>query len=77
MKYMRMASNKGLATLHGNPDTGFPPTQGAATNVIYLSDDDVIRMKTTWKKEHFSIVPEASVQTIEDAKRRQKLRYER
>src|SRR5690348_14234823 len=39
----------GLAVLEGDPDGGFPPTDGD-TLTLYMDDDDICRAKHSWKK---------------------------
>ncbi len=67
----------GLALLNGDPEQGFRPTQGAAMPTVYLDDDDVIKMKTTWKKVFFSIDINPPAKDIEEGKRRQEQRLRR
>ena len=65
----------GLAFLLGDPHNGFPPTQGASMKTVYLKDEDVIEMKTTWEKTYFSININPSNKEIEDVKKRQEIRF--
>ena len=58
----------------GDVRSGFPPTNGAAMKTVYLDDEDVIRMKTTWKKLHFAIEVNPSAERREDARRREAAR---
>lgn len=67
-------NNPQIAILAGDPHNNFPPTQGASMKTVYLADDDVMKMKTTWRKSYFSIDVNASAQTLAEAKRRQELR---
>lgn len=67
-------NNPQVAILAGDPHNNFPPTQGASMKTVYLPDDDVIKMKTTWRKSHFSVDMDPSAQTLAEAKRRQELR---
>jgi hypothetical protein len=64
-----------MAMLQRDPHLGFPAHDGAATKTIYLSDDDVIEMKTTWRKVYMKIELKPSAKRIEEAKRREAVRY--
>ena len=64
----------GQAVLVGDAFNGFPPTNGAATKTVYMNDDDIIKMKTTWLKRYFSIDINPSTKEIQEANRRQELR---
>jgi len=63
----------GLAVLEGDPDGGFPPTDGD-TLTLYMDDDDICRMKHSWKKLYFEIADSPSSQQVGDAATRQKER---
>ncbi len=67
----------GLAILLGDPRNDFPPTQGLASKTIYLDDDDVIQMKTTWRKYHFSVDVKPTQERLRKAEQRQQQRYGR
>lgn len=63
----------GLVILYGDPDLAFPP-QLPDTNTLYLNDEDVCRMKSEWKKAYFVVDPNAPMERIKLAARRQKER---
>ena len=65
----------GLAFLCRRPERGFAPTTDIAINTLYLPDEDVIKMKTTWKKYKFSVKLNPSPEEIYQAKKRQYIRY--
>ncbi len=65
----------GVAVLYGNPEIGFLPAHGLATNTLYFPDEDVVKMKTIWKKYKFSIKQSPSPEEIYQAKKRQYIRY--
>lgn len=67
----------GLVLLKGNPDDGFPASQGASMRTVFLDDDNLIKMKTTWKKHYFSVNLEPSQNDLRDARRREELRHKR
>ena len=60
-----------LMILAGDPENGFPPTRETAMPTVYLRDDDVIQMKTTWKRTWFSIRVRPSSDEIREARERQ------
>lgn len=64
-----------LAILVRDPEKGFPPTNSAAMKTVYLDDDQVIKMKTTWKRKYFSIDLNPSAKELQEAKRRQEIRF--
>jgi hypothetical protein len=69
-----LSADPHLIILAGDPHDGFPPTQGAAMRTVYLPDDDVIRMKTTWRRTHFSVKLSPTREEVQEAKRRQEQR---
>jgi hypothetical protein len=71
-----LTADKQLAILHRDPHLGFPAHDGAATKTLYLGDDDVIEMKTTWRRVYTSIELKPSPKRVEEAKRRQAVRYQ-
>jgi hypothetical protein len=64
-----------LAVLQGDPHNGFPPTQGGSMKTVYLNDEDVIRMKMTWKKSLFSIDMKPKTEQVQEARKRQETRF--
>jgi hypothetical protein len=42
---------------------------------VYLNDDNVIEMKTTWRKVYMNIELKPSPKRIEEAKQREAIRY--
>ena len=70
-----MSKDGKLALLEGDPARGFPPTHGASMKTVYLDDEDVIRMKTKWKKLHFSVELTPSPRDLQEAKTRQGMRF--
>ena len=74
MRAAYLSKDDTLALLEGDVRSGFPPTNGAAMKTVYLDDDDVIRMKTTWKKFYFAIEINPSAQRREDGRRREAAR---
>ncbi len=69
------APDKRMAVLHRDPALGFRATDMGAMPTVYLNDDDVIEMKTTWRKVYMRIELKPSAKRIEEAKRRQAIRY--
>jgi hypothetical protein len=63
-----------LAILLGDPDDGFPPTHPTAMLTMYLDDDDVIKMKTTWKRAWVRIESQPSSAELTAAKEREAIR---
>ena len=70
-----VSADKQMAMLQRDPHLGFPAHDGAATKTIYLSDDDVIEMKATWRKVYMKIELRPSARRLEEAKRREAVRY--
>jgi len=64
----------GLAILHGDPRNGFPPTQPDYLTV-YMSDEQLCKLKHTWIKKHFIIELSPSKQRITMARKRQLRRH--
>jgi hypothetical protein len=67
--------DKRLVFLHRDPQLGFPASDGAAMKTVYLSDEDVIEKKTTWRRIYVSIDLKPTAERLEEARQRQKLRY--
>jgi hypothetical protein len=70
-----LSADKRMAMLHKDPQLGFPATDTAAIKTVYLNDDDVIEMKTTWRKVYMRIDLKPSAKLIEEAKQREAIRY--
>jgi hypothetical protein len=70
-----LSPDKQLAMLQRDPRLGFPASDGSATKTVYLRDEDVIEMKTTWRKVYMSIELKPSNRRIEAAKQREAIRY--
>jgi hypothetical protein len=69
-----LSADPKLIVLAGDPHDDFPPTQGAAMKTVYLPDNDVIRMKTTWRRTHFSVKLSPTPEEVQEAKHRQEQR---
>ena len=70
-----LSADKQMAMLQRDPHLGFPAHDGSATKTVYLGDEDVIEMKTTWRKVYMSIELKPSVRRLEEAKQREAVRY--
>jgi len=71
-----LSPDRSMAMLHKDPKLGFPATDTAAMKTVYLNDDNVIEMKTTWRKVYMNIELKPSPKRIEEAKQREAIRYE-
>jgi hypothetical protein len=69
-----LSPDERFAILLGDPREGFPPTHPTAMLTMYLNQDDLMRMKLTWKRVGVSINRKPSPVELADAEGRQAVR---